>query len=156
LSNDDLLRPTLSEYRRAPAIYSPTGFFLSTFFGGPVGTVVYGLCNSLRLGRLRTDLPIFLALAAAAFAVVFLFQQGGQMARIVELIGDSPGPSFEITLRVLALGCHFAIYLMHRRFFRAAQVSGLKPLPGWVPGVAALVLGNLANQGFINWILKHH
>lgn len=156
MSNDDLLRPTLSEYRRAPAIYSSTGFFLSTFFGGPAGTAVYGLCNSHRLGRLRTDLPVFLALAAAAFAVVFLFEQGGQMTWIVDLIGDSPGPSFEITLRVLALGCHFAIYLMHRRFFRAAQVSGLKPLPGWVPGIAALVVGNVANQGFINWILKHH
>jgi hypothetical protein len=156
LSNEDLLRPTLSEFRRPPAIYSSTGFFLSTFFGGPVGTVVYGLCNSHRLGRLRIDLPVFLALAAAAYFLVLLFQNGGQMAWIIDQVGDAPRPSLEFTLRVLALGCHFAIYLMHRKFFRAAQVSGVKSLPGWVPGIAALVLGNVANQAFIGWILQHH
>jgi hypothetical protein len=156
LSNEDLLRPTLSEYRAPPAIYSSTGFFLSTFFGGPVGTVIYGLCNSHRLGRLRTDLPVFLALGAAAFFMVFLLQQGGQMAGIIDLVGDSPAASFDVTLRVFALGCHFAIYLMHRKFFRAAQVSGVDPLPGWIPGTIALVAGNIANQAFIRWILPHH
>lgn len=156
MSNEDLLRPTLSEYRRPPAIYHSTGFFLSTFFGGPVATAVYGLCNSYRLGRLRIDLPVFIALAAAAYFLVLLFQRSGQMAGIMELVGDAPRPTIEFTLRVLALVCYFAIYLMHRKFFRAAQVSGVQPLSGWVPGLAAFVIGNVANQAFIGWLLQHH
>lgn len=156
MSNDDLLRPTLSDYRQVPAIYSSTGFFLSTFFGGPASAAIYGLFNSYRLSRLATDLPVFLALSGAAFFVVFLFQQGGQMAWISELVGDAPRPSVEFVLRALALACYGAIYLMHRKFFRASQVSGIKPLSSWVPGIAALLLGYLANQAFIEWILKHH
>jgi len=156
LANDDLLRPTLSDYRQVPAIYSSTGFFLSTFFGGPVGAAFYGLCNSQRLNRLWTDLVLFVALAAAAFAMLVLLQRGGQMDAFAELIGTDRRRTFEISLRALALVCFAAIYFMHRKFFRTAQVSGVKPLSGWVPGLAAVILGYFANLGFIDWILKHH
>ena len=80
--------------------------------------------------------------------MVFLFEQGGQMTWIVDLIGDSPGPSFEITLRVLALGCHFAIYLMHRRFFRAAQVSGAEATAGLGAGHRRAGAGERRKPGF--------
>jgi hypothetical protein len=156
LANDDLLRPTLSDYRQVPAIYSSTGFFVSTFFGGPVGAVFYGLCNSQRLHRLWSDFAPFLALAAVAFGVVVWLQQGGQMDALGELIGSDPRRTFEIVLRALALACFGAIYFMHRRFFRSARVSGVKPLSSWVPGIAAVLLGYFANQAFIDWILKHH
>jgi hypothetical protein len=156
LSNEDLFRPTLSDYRRVPSIYSSTGFFLSTFFGGPVSAALYGLFNSHRLSRLAVDLPVFVALAAAAFFVVFLFQQSGQMAWLADYFNDSRRATLEFVLRALALACYGAIYLMHRKFFRAAQVSGIKPRSSWVPGIAALLLGYLANRAFIDWILKHH
>jgi hypothetical protein len=156
LSNEDLLRPTLSDYRQVPALYSSTGFFLSTFFGGPLGAVIYGLCNSQRLGRLWADMPVCVALATGAFFLVYAFQQGGQMAGIADLLGTGPRRTFEITLRAFAMASFGAIYLMHRKFFRAAQVSGSKPLSSWVPGIAAVVLGYFTNQAFIDWILKHH
>lgn len=156
MANDDLLRPTLSDYRQVPAIYSSTGFFLATFFGGPVGAAFYGLCNSQRLNRLWTDLLPFVTLAVAAFGIVVLLQQGGQIEAFAGVIGADRRRTLEISLRALALLCFGAIYFMHRKFFRTAQVSGVKPLSAWVPGLAAVILGYLANLGFIDWILKHH
>ena len=85
-----------------------------------------------------------------------VFQNGGQMAWISNLAGDAPRTTLEFVLRALALACYGAIYLMHRKFFRAGRVSGNKPLSSWVPGIAAVVLGYFANQAFIDWILKHH
>ena len=156
MDNDDLLRPTLSEYRQVPAIYSSTGFFLSSFFGGPVGAAFFGLCNSQRLGRLWHDLPVILASASGAFFVIFLLHSGGQMPRVAELIGADDRRALEITLRALALAVFGAIYLLHRKFFRAARVSGTEPLASWVPGIASVLLGFWANTAFINWILAHH
>jgi hypothetical protein len=156
LDNDDLLRPTLSDYRQAPALYSSTGFFLSSFFGGPVGAAVYGLCNSYRLNRLATDLPVIIALAAAAFFLALVFLNGGQMAGIADLLGAPPRRTVEVVLRAFALACFGAIYLMHRRFFRTARVTGNKSLPSWIPGIAAVVLGYFANQAFIDQFVPHH
>jgi len=156
LGNDDLLRPTLSEYRQVPALYSSTGFFLSSFFGGPVGAAFYALCNSQRLNRLWHDMPVIIATASAAYFVIFLLQSNGQMPGVAELMGASPRRALEITLRALALAVFGAIYLLHRKFFRAARVSGTRPLSSWVPGIAALLLGIWANTSFINWILAHH
>lgn len=156
MADDDLLRPTLSEYRQVPALYSSTAFFLSSFFGGPVGAAFYGLCNSQRLNRLWQDMPVIVAAASAAFFVVFLLQSGGQMPDIAQLIGAGERRALEITLRGLALAVFGAIYLMHRRFFRAARVSGTQPLSSWVPGIASVLLGFWANNAFIGWILAHH
>ena len=66
LSNDDLLRPTLSDYRKPPALYNSTGFFLSAFFGGPLGAAMYGTANCHRLGRLSRDLPVIVGITAVA------------------------------------------------------------------------------------------
>lgn len=156
MDNEDLLKPTLSEYRQVPALYGSTGFFLSSFFGGPVGAAFFGLCNSQRLNRLWKDLPVIVAIAAAAFFVVFLLQSGGTMASIADLIGTSPRRTLEITLRALSLAAFGGIYLMHRKFFRAARVSGMTPLSSWVPGIAAVLLGFWANTAFIDWFLAHH
>jgi hypothetical protein len=146
LSSEDLLRPTLSGYRQAPAIYSSTGFFLATFFGGPVGAAVYASFNSYRLGRWSADLPVYVALAAAPFFVVLLLFKNGDLAR----------GTVEVALRALALACFGAIYLMHRKFFRSARVAGVKPLSSWTPGILAVLLGYLANTAFILGILEHH
>jgi hypothetical protein len=156
LSNEDLLRPTLSEYSQPPAIYSSTGFFLSAFFGGPLGVAIYGACNSKRLGRLAADLPMLLALVVGVYFLVHVFARGGQIDSLAQLMGGSLQWTTQLTLRAFALACYGAIYLRHRRFFRAAQVSGVKPLSGWVPGIAAVVLGYLANHAFIQAFVEHH
>ena len=69
MRNDDLLRPTLSDYQRVPELYNSTGFFLSAFFGGPMGAAIYGGANSHRLNRLHTDLPLLVVVVAAGSAV---------------------------------------------------------------------------------------
>jgi len=156
LNSDDLLRPTLSEYRQSPALYNSTGMALAAFFGGPLGAGVYGAANTFRLGRLSQDLPLLLALVAAAFLLPYELHRLGVMQPIAGFLDSGPQRSFEILLRALGLGCFGAIYLMHRRFFRAAQVAGAESLQGWIPGIAAVVLGFAANTAFIAWILKHH
>jgi hypothetical protein len=156
LDKEELLRPTLSEYRQVPALYSSTGFFLASFFGGPVGAAFYGLCNSQRLNRLWHDMPVILAAASAAFVVIFLLHSNGQTPAIAELMGAAPRRALEITLRALALAVFGAIYLLHRKFYRAARVSGMKSVSSWVPGIASLLLGIWANSAFIRWILAHH
>lgn len=154
--DNDLLRPTLSGYRQAPALYSSTGFFVSSFFGGPVGAAIFGACNSWRLGRLRSDLPLLVAVAAAAFLAVLLMRDAGWVDAVAAFLGAPQRRACELLLRGFAIACFGAIYFMHRAFFRAARVSGMKSPSSWGPGIAALVLGILANMAFIRWILQHH
>lgn len=156
MDNEELLRPTLTDYRQAPALYSSTGFFLSSFFGGPVGAAFYGLCNSQRLHRLWRDAPVIAAVACAAFFLIFLLHSGGQLSALGELLGTEPRRTLEIALRALALAVFGGIYAIHRRFFRAARVSGTEAPSSWVPGIAALLLGIWSNITFVRWILAHH
>lgn len=156
MDNDDLLRPTLSEFRQAPALYSSTGFFVSSFFGGPLAAGVYGTFNSYRLNRLSSDLPVYVALVAGAYFLALVFHNGGQMAAIGDLLGSGRARTVEIVLRAFGLATFFAIWFLHRRFFRTAQVSGSKALSGWLPGAVAFGLGFMANQAFLAWILGHH
>jgi hypothetical protein len=156
LADDDLLRPTLSGLRHVPALYSSTGFFVSSFFGGPLAAGVYGAFNSYRLNRLAGDLPVHVALVAGAYFLALVFQNGGQMAAIGDLMGSRPARTVEIVLRSFGLLTCFAIWLLHRRFFRTAQVTGTKSLSGWLPGLIAFGAGFGANQAFFAWIMGHH
>jgi hypothetical protein len=150
------LRPTLSEFRQAPALYSSTGFFVSSFFGGPLAAGIYGTFNSYRLNRLSGDLPVHVALVAGAYFLTLVFQNGGQMAAIGDVLASRPARTVEIVLRVFGLATYFAIWSLHRRFFRTAQVTGAKSLSGWLPGVIAFGAGFAANQAFFAWIIHHH
>lgn len=154
MADDDLLRPTLSGVRRTPALYSSTGFFLSAFFGGPLGAGVYGAINSHRLGRLQKDLPVSLALVASCFWLLTLAKAEGWLAGLVELLDDREPRALQFALRAAGLFCFAAFYTMHRQYYRAAQVSGAEPLSGWIPGLVALVAGVLANIAFVDWLLK--
>ena len=155
MSREDLLRPTLSEYRKPPALYHSTGFFLSAFFGGPVGAGLYASANSFRLARLSRDLPVIVAITAGAFLVLLELDRMRWLARLDSLIGGSEARNLEIYVRAMGIACFGALYLMHRAVFRAARVSGVKPLPGWVPGIVAVLAGYLANVAFVSWI-QHH
>ncbi len=155
MSNDDLLRPTLSEYRKPPSLYNSTGFFLSAFFGGPVGAGLYASANSFRLGRLSRDLPVIIAITAAAFLLLIEFDRMGLLAQLDDFLDGSRSRNLGIYVRGMGIACFGAIYIMHRGYFRAARVSGMKPLKGWVPGIAAVLAGFAANVAFTVWI-QHH
>jgi hypothetical protein len=155
LSNDDLLRPTLSGYRKPPALYGSTGFFLSGFFGGPVGIAVYASANAYRLGRLATDLPAIVGITAFAFLIMLEMHQWGWLTLAAQYLGGSLERNFNIIVRAFGIACFGAIYLLHRVFFRAARVTGVEPLPGWVPGIVAVLAGIGANIAFAAWILDH-
>ena len=148
MSKDDLLRPTLSAYRKPPALYGSTGFFLSGFFGGPAGIAVYAGANALRLGRLARDLPIIVAVCASAFLAMLELHRWGGLASLAGYLGGSLERNFNLIVRACGIGCFGAIYLLHRQFFRAARVTGVEPLPGWLPGVAAVAVGLAANTAF--------
>jgi hypothetical protein len=156
LSSDDLLRPTLSGYRKPPALYGSTGLFLSGFFGGPVGIAVYAGANAYRLGRLTRDLPAIVGITAFAFLVMLEAHRWGWLTLAAQYLGGSLERNFNVIVRAFGIACFGAIYLLHRRFFRAARVTGSALLPGWVPGIAAVAAGIGANIAFSRWILDHH
>ena len=156
MSNEDLLRPTLSDYERTPSLYNSTGFFLSSFFGGPMGAAIYGGANSQRLGRLAADLPLLLGVTAVAFMLPYVLYEAGWLQGIAASIGGSATRNYGLIMRALGLATYGAIYIMHRRFFRSARVSGATEIPGWIPGIAAVVVGFAANAAFVSWLLKHH
>jgi hypothetical protein len=135
-------------------LYGSTAFFFSSFFAGPMGAGVYGAFNSHRLGRLRQDLPVVLLLVAGSFFLIALANAEGWLAGLAGLLEDRMHRTLQFALRALGLACFGAIYLMHRQYYRAAQVSGAEPLSGWIPGIAASAAGILANIAFIQWLLK--
>lgn len=155
MDREDLLRPTLSDYRKPPALYGSTGFILSAFFGGPVGAGVYAGANAWRLGRLSRDLPLIVALVAAAFLALLELQRAGALEQVAHWLGGSRAGNLRIIVRASGLAVFGAIYFMHRSFYRAARVAGTAPLPGWAPGLVALAAGIAANIAFTNWILEH-
>jgi hypothetical protein len=154
LTDEDLLRPTLSDTQRVPALYNTTGFFLSAFFGGPMGAVVYGIANSYRLGRLIKDVPTLALVLTAAYYAPFVLYQHGWLQQLTTLAGGHDTRNYELFLRALGLLSFGAIYLMHRHFFRAAAVAGSKGIPGWIPGIAAVASGVLTNAAFVQWLLN--
>jgi hypothetical protein len=148
---DDLLRPTLGGAGRgAVRIYSATTGYLASFFGGPVGGVIVAMVNSWRMGRIKKDLP----LVAGALLVEGLLQlwlvQGG-LVWLVSMLGDA-GPA--ITSRIVGLMFFGGIYLVHKRYFRGAEVFGLNAPSGWLVGLLAIVAGIVVRLAIQAWVAK--
>jgi hypothetical protein len=154
--NDDLLRPTLSGTGSAPALYTTQGFFFASMFGGPLGAAVYGTFNTFRLGRLSKDLAFIVAIAGAGYFAMLQMHSAGLLEPLAPLLGREERRSYSLLLRALGLLCFGAIYLMHRRFFRAAQVGGVEGKPGWLPGLAGIAIGAWADHVFVTWLIEHH
>jgi hypothetical protein len=114
------------------------------------------LANTRRLARLRQDAPVIIIVMALALLVPMMLVRAGQFDAFANLAGMTRSTAGEVLLRGLGFACFGAIYLLHRRFFRAARVSGVKTLPSWPVGIAALASGWAANAALVNWILKHH
>ena len=156
MADDDLLRPTLSGTGEPPSLYNTTGFFLSSFFGGPVGAGIYGLANSYRLGRLKRDLPSVVVIVAASFWLLLFVERQGGLARLAELMDDRPDRAAQLAVRALGLACFGAIYLLHRQHHRAAQVTGAEAVSGWGPGIVAVLAGIAANVAILGRLTGHH
>ena len=156
MADEDLLRPTLSGTGEARALYNSTGFFVSAFFGGPMGAGVYGLANSHRLGRLRQDLPVVVVLVAGCYWLLMIATRQGWLEALTGLLDDRSTNAIQLLLRGLALACFGAIYFMHREFYRAARVAGVESTSGWVPGIVAVILGLAANSAYLYWFQRHH
>ena len=125
-------------------------------FGGPLGAAVYGAFNTYRLGRLSRDLAIIVAIAAVAYFAMFQMHSFGVLDPIATLLGREQQRSYSLLLRALGLLCFGAIYLLHRRFFRAAQVGGVEGKAGWLPGIAGILIGAVADHVFVSWLIEHH
>lgn len=155
MGNDDLLRPTLSDYRKPPSLYNSTGFFLSAFFGGPMGAGVYATANAWRLSRLSRDLPVFVVTVAAAYLLLIESWRLGWTRQLGEFLDMSSGRAQSIVVRALGLACFGAFFFVHRTYFRSAQVSGVTPIAGWKPGIAAVLAGWAANIAMAA-LIEHH
>lgn len=153
MNREDLLRPTLTGGKDTPALYSSQGFFLSAFFGGPVGAVTYGIANSYRLGRLKEEVFVLLSIGASGLLLFWGLHEAGILAELSDLLGGRERRNLQILMRVVGLLAFGAIYLMHRRFYRAASVSGTEELSGWIPGILSAVVGGLASGAFLRLIL---
>jgi hypothetical protein len=156
LADEDLLQPSLSGTRNAPALYNSSGFFLAAFFAGPAAAGAYGVANSYRLGRLQSELPKIIALVAGCFLVLVIASRNGWITGLAGLFDDRFSRAAQLAVRAMGLACFGAIYLMHRQHYRAASISGVDPLPGWVPGIAAVLVGLAANAAFTAWLKGHH
>jgi hypothetical protein len=140
-SRDDLLQPSLTEDRTdATALYSATAGYVTSFFGGPIAAIAFAGVNSRRLGRLRADAP-WLTGGLALFAVALWWAFDGRYPASVQ-------PWVQENLRIAARGLGLlyfgAIYLLHRRHYRAMTMMGIESPNGWVVGFACGAIGVLS------------
>lgn len=140
-SRDDLLQPSLTQERTdATAIYSATAGYVTSFFGGPVAAVAFAAVNSRRLGRLQADAPWLLGgLTLFAFGL-----WSALMGRYPASIQPWLQENMRIALRGLGLVYFLAIYLLHRRHYRAMAMMGIQSPNGWGVGFACGAIGFLS------------
>ena len=140
-SRDDLLQPSLTDDRvDATAIYSATAGYVCSFFGGPVAAVAFAGVNSRRLGRLHVDAPWLIGgLALFAVALWWAF-----MGRYPDTIQPWVKENLRIAVRGLGLLYFGAIYLLHRRHYRAMTMMGIESPNGWGVGFACGAIGVLS------------
>ncbi len=149
---DSLLRPTLQDGVRAVSIYSVRAGFFVAFLGGPMAAVIFGALNSQRLGRLGKDAWLYafggIVFTAFAIGIGYLSATGGFGAGSQEAVREQTR-----TLRTVsqALGLAFfgLVFLLHRRFYKAAEMAGQESPSPWIPGVAASVVGGAVSLGLV-------
>jgi hypothetical protein len=139
---NDLLQPSLdSEAGRETSIYSTTTGYMSAFFGGPLAAAGIALMNSHRLKRLGTDWPLSLLALALTVGILWWEVRGGGQSWLIAHLGRR-GPSLVTSFAgLIAFG---VIYAVHRKYYRNMELLGLKAPSGWIPGIAAIVLGSAA------------
>ncbi len=140
---DALLQPSLQQGVGAVSIYSVRAGFMVAFFGGFFAAVLFGALNSQRLGRLRTDAWLYAlgTLAFGAYTIALGHAIASEGATAEWLAENSRG--LRIANRAASLAFFGIIFLVHRRFYKAAELAGENSLSPWLPGIAACVVGTV-------------
>jgi hypothetical protein len=134
-SRDDLLQPSLTADRAdATAIYSATAGYVTSFLGGPVAALAFAAVNSRRLGRLRADAPLLIAGLVLFLGAMWWVLTGPYHAEI----GNR---HLNTGVRGAGLLYFGAIYLLHRRHYRAMEMMGIESPKAWGIGIACVLAG---------------
>jgi hypothetical protein len=134
-SRDDLLQPSLTAERTdATAIYSAMAGYVTSFIGGPVAALAFAAVNSRRLGRLRAD-------ASLLVAGLVLFVGGMWWLLTGPYQGEIHPRHLSTGVRGAGLLYFGAIYLLHRRHYRAMELVGIQAPNGWGVGIACVIAG---------------
>ncbi|HSW04989.1 hypothetical protein [Aquabacterium sp.] len=145
--NHDLLQPSLQRQGLVRAPYSQSAGFMCAFFGGPPAALLMAGLNAYRLGRWPQDLRWLLPATLLWLGFEFWLLRSASGAVAVDAVAAWLGPRApELMRRALALACFAATaLLLHRREHRMADLMGLDRPSGWGPGLAVIVVGNLAS-----------
>jgi hypothetical protein len=131
--DSDLLRPSLSPGRETPAaIYSVRATFLTSFFGGPVGSALIFLINAHRLRRLAREWPIGLLAVAVMIALRWSMSRhflGG----LEPVLGRLTGLAF------FAIG-----YALHAPYHRSQTFLDVPTPNGLWVGILCVLVGQIA------------
>lgn len=141
---DHLLEPSLGDRGGGASIFSVRAGFFVAFFGGGFAAVIFGVLNSRRLNRLAQDWWIYVlgAIVFGAAAVCTGHQLGGvPLDSLATAEGRDRARVLRMASRALALGYFGLIFLRHRRFHKAMELSTEDPPSPWVPGIAAAAAG---------------
>jgi len=150
-----LLQPSLQHdaaIARAP--YSQLTVFAAAFLGGPPAVLLVGGLNAWRLQRWPRDLAWLLpGLLLWVGLEAWLLQ--GDDGLLTTLSGWFGARTPEVLRRGLALALFgVTALLLHRREHRLADLMGLPRPPGFLPGLVAIVTGNLLSYGLV-YLLAH-
>jgi hypothetical protein len=142
-SLDRLLEPSLKRDASFEPLYSLRAGFFVAFFGGPFAALGFAALNSRRARRLAADLLPFVVFALiAAACVVWTADLAASPAPpewFSALGGKRRAPRTVVTgVAILEFGL---IALRHRPLYAANELRGDKPPSAWVPGLAAVLLG---------------
>ena len=137
--NNPLLEPSLDEQKISAAPYSTKTGFVTSFFGAGFGAIIYTGLNSLRLQRLKRDLPFLIALTVAYVAIILTIALTEPGIAFHSYLKDLAGKnSFRYFLQVVGIVLFGLGYLLHRREHRSADFMGLQRPNGWMAGLAIL------------------
>jgi hypothetical protein len=139
-----LLEPSLASDEQGVQVpYSARAGFMVAFFGGVFAIVIFSALNAKRLGRMRQDLVphilVGLLMFAAVSGVAYLDAQGVRFA-IFELLGDAERGK-RYFFRLVALGLFGLSYLLHRRYYRSADLMVTSFPNPWPWGIGSAVIG---------------
>ncbi len=142
----DLLQPSLSGDRPARPIYSAQAGFWVAFFGGPVAIALFGGLNARRLGRLRREWPLYAGMGAIFLVLGVVFFVSPQIVGMEPQSTGDQSRSFRLGSRGFALVLWLAMFALHRRYHRAAEMLGEDPPSPWKPAIAFIVIGILVSM----------
>lgn len=149
-ANDDLLRPSLEKADGTrKAIYSTTTGYLTAFIGGPFAAIAMAAVNSGRLRRLTRDaLPLAAAIALSIGLYSFMarpewFGQAGL---------EFADRNARLGARIFALLLFGAFWLLHKRYYRGAELMGLEQPNPWIGGIVCVLVGTAATFLVNDWL----